>query len=343
MAKKTLDLEKIEVDHLPGLAGLIEKQNQVLKDYPFVKIVDTPTYELAKKNRTALITARTTIEKEESTIASNLAKFRKLVGLKTAELIKITQPAEILQQSEVKRFEDEKEAEKQAKIKAENDRIDALKEKLTKRYDEIHAKISSVTFEKLEEVEVYLTEITQEEPGEFEEFLDRFEEDNLSLYNQFQTIQKTVKEAEETRLEKIRLKAASDKLAADQKILDDAAEVLAAGQRKLAADQKKLADKKAADLKAIADKKAADLKAIADKKAADQKKIDDEKEAAAEKKRTAALRPDKEKLISFIESLNFEKEMPILNDSKLAENLTLFVKNIDKLKEDFVSSVNNYN
>ena len=120
-------IEKLDVNNLPELVGWKEKQETLVKENPYVEIIDAKSYDLACKSRTNLLKGRTELEKQDKAIASKVASFRKSVGGKTAELIDISSYAEEKQQKEVKRWEGIKEAEKAEKARIEDERIHRIK------------------------------------------------------------------------------------------------------------------------------------------------------------------------------------------------------------------------
>lgn len=126
----SVNLDKIDPITLPELANFKETQLKVVKENPFVQIEDNKSYEEAKKARTTLVTARTTLQKQEKLITSKLNDFKKRVKDVTGELIAITEPHEIKQQEEVKRYEDIKEQERLEKERIEQERINKIKNKI---------------------------------------------------------------------------------------------------------------------------------------------------------------------------------------------------------------------
>lgn len=87
---KTFDLAEIDPLSLPELQDWTEKQHSIVKENPFIEIKDTESYAEAKKRRTALVSARTSIEKQDKTVASKLKELRSKVSenLGEMELIK---------------------------------------------------------------------------------------------------------------------------------------------------------------------------------------------------------------------------------------------------------------
>lgn len=144
-----LQLSDLKVSNLPELQGWKEKQEQLVKDNPYVEITDNKSYELACKSRTALLKGRTSLEGQEKTIASKLSAFRKEIGSKTKELIDITLPFEEKQQVEVKRYEGIKEAERLEKERIEKERVDGIKAKIDAIETDCMEIIQSMTFQNI--------------------------------------------------------------------------------------------------------------------------------------------------------------------------------------------------
>ncbi len=124
---EVLDLANIDPAKLPELVGWVEKQNEVVKANPFIKIKDRESYENAKANRTALVTARTTINKQKKTINDKLNAFKAKVGLASDDLIKITLPHEEKQQEEVKKHENIQDSLREEKRETDRKRVEKIK------------------------------------------------------------------------------------------------------------------------------------------------------------------------------------------------------------------------
>lgn len=65
-----IELDSLDANMLPELNGWKDTQLKVVEENPYISIEDFKSYEEAKKNRTALVTARTTIQNQEKLIAS---------------------------------------------------------------------------------------------------------------------------------------------------------------------------------------------------------------------------------------------------------------------------------
>lgn len=142
MQKDLITLDSLNAKNLPELQGLKDKQLELVKECPFVEIVDNQSYELAKKHRTALVKGRTSLESQDKLIASKLTAFRKEVKSVTDELISITLPHEEKQQEEVKRFEQIKENERLEKERIENERIEKIKNSISEMETNFYETIS---------------------------------------------------------------------------------------------------------------------------------------------------------------------------------------------------------
>ena len=144
-----LQLSDLKVSNLPELQGWKEKQEQLVKDNPYVEITDNKTYEVACKSRTALLKGRTELEKQDKLVASKLAAFRKDVKTETDILIAITLPFEEKQQVEVKRYEGIKEAERLERERVEKERVDGIKAKIDAIETDCMEIIQSMTFQNI--------------------------------------------------------------------------------------------------------------------------------------------------------------------------------------------------
>lgn len=201
-----VELDKIDPLTLPELASFKEKSLIVVKENPYVEIIDNPTYELAKKARTNLRSNRTALQNQEKAIKDKLNGFKKKVENVTAELIAITGPHEIKQQTEVTRYEDIKEQERQEKARIEQERIDGIKAKIKSFADLFNTKIENLTFAGIEEFKTEFDEFVTIQPKDvFQEF-EVLYDDMLSRITYSFSQKKAVLIAEENnRLEQIRL------------------------------------------------------------------------------------------------------------------------------------------
>lgn len=151
VSQETSIIEKLNANNLPELIGWKEKQEILLKENPYVEIIDNPSYEVAKKSRTNLLKGRTSLESQDKAIASKLTSFRKQVGEKTKELIEITLTAEKKQQDEVTRFENIKEEQRKEKEREEQQRVENIKNKISDIESHCFTVIQQMKFENIEE------------------------------------------------------------------------------------------------------------------------------------------------------------------------------------------------
>lgn len=349
--QQTFDIEKLEATHLPELQGLKEKQLQIVRENPFVKVEDTTTYEVAKKARTTLVSARTDIEKQDKLIASKIKKFREAVAKASQELIAITKPHEDKQQDEVRRYEAIKEAEKAEKAKQEEERKNKIKNAIDEIFKIAFQKVDNLTFEMIDTLKVdFEQNLFQTDAQQFEEFELDFNEKLNIFKSQFSYKVKNLTEQEERRKEDERLKAERAKLEAERAELEakqkeESAKLEAAKAQYEAAVQKERAEleaEKARLAKAESDRKAAEASAKLEAERKEREaKEEAEKEARtkAEAERREALKPEKDKAIEFADNLVFKLPLPEVQDPELLELLQDFVRNIEVYQYNFINTI----
>ena len=214
MKTELIALDSLKATNLPELQGLKDKQIELVKECPFVEIVDNQSYELAKKHRTALVKGRTSLESQDKLIASKLTAFRKEVKSVTDDLISITLPHEEKQQEEVKRFEQIKENERLEKERIENERIEKIKSKISELETMAYEEISKLTFSDLEKDNSSFVDLVTD--FDFEEFDILYTQAKERVYNVFESKSKQLQEKENQRIENERL--AREKAEADAKL-----------------------------------------------------------------------------------------------------------------------------
>lgn len=345
--RPALELEKLEANSLPELRGWREKQLAVVKENPFVAIKDHKTYESAKKSRTALVTARTSIQNQEKTIASKIKAFRDKVGEVSKELIAITQPHETKQQEEVRRYESEKEAERQERERIEQERRDKIKKQIETAYASIKAGINSLTYE---EIEAFTSEgfpdcIEAQGKVDMEEFDLDWEEKKMLLNQLLDDKVKDLEDREAQRAEAERLAKEREALEAERKAMEASAEAAKKEAEAKEAESKKALEAEAAKLKAEREAVEAEKQRLKEaeceriRKESEEAKAKEEAEAKAKKDaelkaRAEALRPDKEKLESFIESIGFMAEDPTLCQERAIEFMEIAQNRVHLLREE---------
>lgn len=328
--EKQFNLETIEVSMLPELQGWKEKQEAIVLENPFINIVDNKTYEEAKKARTTLVSARTTIEKQDKLIASKLKDVRTKAGDFSSKLVQITLPHEEKQQDEVRRYEALKEAERLAKEKADQERKDALQLRIELIYQKEKSKVDTLTFENIVAIGLDLELNLFQNDEDFEEFDLQFAskiqllkqqlEDKIQVLtdkeNQRIEAEKLAKEKADFEAEKLAKsrydKEIEDKRIADQKVIDNE------NNRKA----KELETKEKENAKKLAKEKAdfeANQKQVNDANAKRQEELDAKEKAIAdaERKKQALLEQKEIAEIEVIETPIFEMVEKGFNTKKL--------------------------
>lgn len=215
MSENLITLDSLKAKNLPELQGLKDKQLELVKECPFVEIIDNSTYELAKKHRTALVKGRTSLESQDKLIASKLTAFRKEVKSVTDELISITLPHEEKQQEEVKKFEQIKENERLERERLENQRIEKIKSTISDFESCCYALISQMTFQNAKETKETLDKHFSID-YDAQEFDILYQQAKNRVQSQFDLKHSEVLEKENQRVENERL--AREKAEADAKL-----------------------------------------------------------------------------------------------------------------------------
>ncbi|WP_374464169.1 hypothetical protein [Chryseobacterium sp.] len=374
-----LQIEQFDAKQLPELQGMKEKQLQIVKENPFVEITDNKSYEEAKKARTTLVTARTEIQNQDKLIASKIKKFREAVAGVSEELIAITKPHEDKQQSEVKRWEEIKEQEKQEKIRLEEERKSKIRSFINSIIDEALEKINKLSFDMIGSLKVDFEEnLYKTDVEQFEEFELDFNEKLIQVKNAFSSKIKTLEEAESQRLENIRLQeektkldAEKAKIEADRKAEEERAkkerEALAAEkakheeelkakdeearkhreaeEAKLRKEREDIEAEKARLAKIESDriaKEEAERKEKEDAERAEKEKAEAEAKAKAESERLEALKPEKQKAVEYIQSMNYSNLEPKITDELLKVEFERCLERISDAISDSISVIKNF-
>lgn len=290
--QEVITLDKVNVRSLPELQGWKEKQEKIVVSHPFVKIEDNKTYEEAKKHRTALVSARTDIQKQDKLIASKLKELRSESKKVAEELIQITQPHEEKQQDEVKRYEDKKEAERREAERKEVERKETIQSQIKSVYAYWKTKISQLEFENISEFEKSLENgISKQDSEEMEEFeMDWAEKKNL-LNNQLEERIKYITNQEEAKKERERLAEERRKFEEEKRQEEEARKAREEADRK-----KREAEEK--ERKAKEEKERKQREAEAERFRKQQEQIEAEKRKQAQK--TFEIRCNRLNEIGFV-------------------------------------------
>ena len=347
MKNEIIQIEKIEAKFLPELQGWKDKQELLVKENPFIEIIDNKTYIQAKSRRTALVTGRTTIQNQDKTIAAKLKEFRSRTIEAAKELISISLPHEEKQQLEVKRWEKIKADEKAEKERLEAERVEKIKKNIDSIYNSWRKEISELKYSDLESF-LMESELEKTDLGQFEEFQYNFLKAKEELKQLLSDKIISLETAEKQRVEDERLRIEREEFEEQKRIQAEKEEVerkeAKKKQAKIDADNKakedalKMEREKLDEEKRIIDQEKAEKRV---KEEAEQKAKEEAEAKKKEQKRIKALAPDKEKISAFIESLNFQSETPIIKDKKLKEFLSNTINHIENLKESMINKVSN--
>lgn len=207
MVKQEINkIENFNVNALEEIKGKEKLIESVIKENPFVKIVDNKTYEEGKKSRTALRTCRTDLEKEEKALHNAVKKvltepIKNIYGTFKDKVI----PFEDKQQEEVKAWEDIKEKERQEKLRIEEARKQKHRDNIELVFNHNKKLIDELTFENLPHELVFTIDDQEFNSESFEEFADVFEAKVDVLTTMLKDKINTLQEKENIRLENERL------------------------------------------------------------------------------------------------------------------------------------------
>ena len=356
-------IDNIETNMLSELQGWKEKQQNLVKQNPFIAVTDNKTYQEGKKRRTAYVTGRAEIQNQDKLVASKLKQFRLKVSEATKDLISITIPHEEKQQTEVKRYEELKAKEKAEKERIEAKRKQGIKDKINSIFKDWKTAISNLTYSGVKDF-LMLDILADTDTTKFEEFELDFAEKVQTLTNLFNEKKQQLEIAEKQRVEAEKLKKEREELEKKQKLegerlkkereqFEKEAEKKRKEQEQIDAENKRKADeiaKKEADLKAEKDrlakiekdrlaKEEADKKAKKDAERKAQEEKEKKQREQAEKERLEALQPDKEKIKKAIDSISITVDKPALQDGISIE----FYKNLElelqEIKKTFLESL----
>lgn len=322
--EKSLEVIQFEFKNLPAYAGAKERQEQLVKENPFVEITDAATYAEAKKRRTALRQGRYELQNGQKLITQKINEFKKDVEAETLRLINITKEHEEAQQEEIIRFDAEKERLRQERAEKERARIHGIMNQINAFKATQNAAIENASLGTIKAIiqDIEATNL------EVEEFGDKFQEEKTALLadaakklkslEEYEEIRKMREEAEAERKRMLEEKKALEleyKKQAEEARLKHEAEAAKMKEERLAIEKEKAA---------IAEQQAkikAQEEAEARAKAEAAEKLKKEEAAAKVKaeaeKRQAELRPDKEKIVEALNSLQLPKLK--LNDATMAK------------------------
>jgi|GEM_PF-2748852 len=362
---QTVDLATLNPKQLPQLKGMFEDQKELVKNNPYIAIIDTATYAEAKKNRTALVKGRTKIQSEDKVLATYIKSFRTKVSSVTKELIDVTLPSEQTQQTEIDRWDKIKAEAKAEKLRIANERIETIKNDLADLYEISELEIQELEFKNIEGYS--FEEIPLEERFKhFGEFENLYTENLRKLDSLLSKRIETLNTEEANRIESDRLEAEAEKLKeekAEAKIKQD---IIDAENQKVADENQRIANENKIEsdrlakiesdrLEGIESDRVAKLEAdriakvesdrLAKVKSDKLDKIEADAKLKAKQdkdaKRIEALKPDKEKLETIINSIDVQHPDITLTDKASIEFRTMLHSEIYDLKVNLLNNLTN--
>jgi colicin import membrane protein len=245
---QVFNLEKFSIAQLPEFQAKKEEIGSVIALNPIVEIIDNSTYELAKKSRTAVKTLRTGLEKEQADVKRKIKKnILDVVDGEYELLVSDVKKEEGIRQDPITIYEAEIEAKRQEKARLEQQRIENIKKELDDYVAEWKIAFNIMSFDSIEKVSAdflesyttYDTTILQEFealfPNKIEELTQYLSDKTSSLTN-----------AENARLEKLRLEEEAIKFAKEKAEFE-------ANQKAILAENKRIQDELEAEQKKIAE------------------------------------------------------------------------------------------
>jgi len=200
--KKIIKLDEFNVNAIAEIQGKRELLENIVKENPFVEVIDNTTYEVGKKSRTALRTARTSTRAEEKVLVDAIKKnITDKIKVIYAEFVDITGPAEDLQQETITSYENTKALEKAERDRIEEERKQKHITAIDFYFNQITSFISLLDYESSKSYEInpmYGGKPVAE--NQFEEFQDMFCSKIEILKMQLSDKKKILTEKEEIRI-----------------------------------------------------------------------------------------------------------------------------------------------
>lgn len=256
---QVFNLDNLNPALLPELASFKEKQMKVVEDNPFVIITDTASRDLAKKYRTARVSARTSLQSQDKLISSKFNEAKTKAKTYIAELIAITKPGEDKQQEEIDRDEAEAEAKRQEKARLEQQRIESIKKEIDDYVAEWKTAFNIMSYDSIEKVSAdFLESYTTYDLTVLQEFEALFPSkiEELTQYLSDKTSSLTT--AENARLEKLRLEEEAIKFAKEKAEFEANQKAILA-ENKIIKDELEVEKKLTAEVEAKAKKEREDF------------------------------------------------------------------------------------
>lgn len=228
------DVKKFSIAQLPELKNKKEEIAAIIEANPIVEIIDTETYDQAKKSRTAVKTLRTSLEKEQASVKKEIKTFIvDVVDTEYSSLVSDVKEHENKRQEAVTAYETKKEAEKAEKAAKEQQRIDNINNLMNDYVAEWKTAFNLMVFETIEEVGAgFLESYTNFDLTVLEEFESLFPAKIQELTEYLKEKSASLHEAEMARQEKIRLEAEAERIAKEKAELAEKQRIAAEAEAK---------------------------------------------------------------------------------------------------------------
>lgn len=154
--KVEFELTKFNPNSIVDFSQWEQRQIQLVKDNPFINVVDRETYEIGRKRRTNLVTGRTDLQKERDAVKKELNRAKTFVAEKYDGFIAISADAEKRQQENVSVYEAQIQAEKDREALIAQERADGLRALIDQCEASLDTVIDQTNFDnKLEQQESF--------------------------------------------------------------------------------------------------------------------------------------------------------------------------------------------
>lgn len=207
-----IDFTQFSVAQLPELKDKKQEIALVIETNPIVEIVDTTTYESAKKSRTAVKTLRTGLEKEQKDVKKKIKEHvLDVVDREYDTIVSGVKIAEQLRQSPIDTWEEKKEQERQEKLRLEQERIDGIKTKISDYVSSWKDVFDLMKVDKVQEVSENFHESNKTfDKISLQEFDVLFDREVLMLSELLDSKIKTLLEQEQIRIENLLIQEKND-------------------------------------------------------------------------------------------------------------------------------------
>lgn len=261
---QVFNLEKFSIAQLPEFQAKKEEIGAVIALNPIVEIIDNSTYELAKKSRTTVKTLRTGLEKEQADVKRKIkTNILDVVDKEYDQLVLDVKKQESDRQAPITTYEAEVELKRQEKARLEQSRIDAIKKEIEDYTSQWKNCFSTMTFEAIEKVSAdFLEAYTSFDTTILQEFEALFPSKVAEITRSLDDKIIALRNAENARLENIRLEQEAAELRAEKARLEALAKLAEEAELKAKAEREAFEKEKADFAEAMAIKKEEEKEAV---------------------------------------------------------------------------------